>query len=146
MSSVAARPIEVTAVAVLVFVQAVLEAFGGTGFIVAGSVTQEVTVQGTSLPAPLLITVGAVSLLVAVIGVLVGVGLLRGSNVARMVVTILQVVSVALSVIGFFAAAHGQLASDVLSIAVAVVILVFLWSARSGAFFGSKQSDAASFA
>lgn len=133
------RPIEVTIVAIMVFVQAGIEALSGAGLIAGSLMVSDVEIGGESLPPAVVTVIGSFSLLIAVIDVIVAIGLLRGNRAARMLVTILQILTILTSVLGFAAAAHGQLTADLFNLALAVVILAVLWSGRASAFFAQRR-------
>ncbi|WP_353826656.1 DUF7144 family membrane protein [Agromyces sp. SYSU T0242] len=125
------RPVTVTIIAVLAFiagaldmvsgiillfllpVQDVVDGFGGTGQLIAAAIGS--------------IVVGLIT------AVLAG-GLLRGSQVARLVVTVLQVLSLIGSL--FLAVAYlGFPVGEWIGVAVSVVVLILLWTPKSSAFF-----------
>lgn len=116
------RPVGVTVVAVLGIVTGILQILTGTLLVVAG------------LP-----TIGVIGQVVGVITLIVAVYLLRGSRLARLLVTVDFVVSILQSV---FAALQGgsTLTSALIAIVLLVIGLVLLWSGRAHAFFRDEQA------
>ena len=68
--------------------------------------------------------------------IVVAIGLLRGNNASRIVITIFQILSIIASV--FFAIAYPAGAiGEYFSIAVAAIVLILLWTGRASVFFRS---------
>ena len=76
------------------------------------------------------------TILVGVVVIVVAIGLFRGNNASRIVITVFQMVSIILSVFLAIAYPPGAIA-EYFSIAVAAVVLILLWTGRASAFFRS---------
>lgn len=131
MSAAAARPGGVTLVAVLTWISGALNIVVGVVMFFQQS-NAELLAQfgGTSG----IITAGIVSILLGLVIVLVARGLLNGSQVARVLVTIVQALSLAGAVLGVLVA-PGQLVSSLVTGLLALLIIVLLYTARANAFF-----------
>ncbi|WP_022893743.1 DUF7144 family membrane protein [Agromyces subbeticus] len=127
----AVRPGGVTFIAVLTWISGLLDIIGGTILLFQTSVAATVEQFGgaSQLIASAIITILVGGIVIAVAG-----GLLRGSPGARIVVTVFQVLSIALSIFLAIAYPAGAI-GEYFSVAVAVIILAFLWTGRANAFF-----------
>lgn len=127
----AKRPAGVTIVAVLTWISGLLDIIGGSILLFQTSVASTVEAFGG---ASQLIISAIVSILIGAIVMIVGVGLLRGSSGARLVITVFQVLSIAASI--FFAITYppGAIA-EYFSAAVSVIVLALLWTRRANEFF-----------
>ena len=119
----AARPAGVTLIAVIVWINGLLSIIGGiVALIAAGS--------AAFVPA-------IVSIIIGVLTLAVGVGLLRGSRVARVIATIFLVLSLASAiysaVVGI--SALGSIIVPIVSGALALIALILLWTSRASSFF-----------
>lgn len=128
---IAKRPGGVTLVAVLTWISGLLDIIGGVVLLFQTSAAATVEAFGG---ASTLIASAIASILIGAIVIIVANGLLRGSAGARVVITVVQIVSIAASI--FFAIAYpaGAIA-EFFSAAIAVIILALLWSGRANAFF-----------
>ncbi|UOQ88121.1 hypothetical protein MUN74_12580 [Agromyces endophyticus] len=125
------RPGGVTFIAVLVWISGLLDIIGGTILLFQTSVAATVESFGG---ASQLIASAIVSILIGVVVMIVAAGLLRGSSAARLVVTIIEVISIASSIflaIAYPAGAIGEYLSAVIS----VIVIAMLWTRRASAFF-----------
>lgn len=129
----AVRPGGVTFIAVLTWISGLLDIIGGTILLFQTSVAATVEQFGG---ASQLIASAIVAILIGAIVIIVAGGLLRGSPGARIVVTIFQVLSIATSTFLAIAYPAGAI-GEYFSVAIAVIILAFLWSGRANAFFRS---------
>jgi hypothetical protein len=118
------RPGGVTLVAVIAWINGVLAVIGGILILIAG------TAEGSGAA----VVAAWVGIVIGVITILVGVGLLRGSNLARIIATIVFVLNLGSAIFTAFSA-PGQLWSAIITGLLAVVGLVLLYSARANEFF-----------
>jgi hypothetical protein len=118
------RPGGVTLVAVIAWINGVLAVIGGILILIAG------TAEGSTAA----VAAAWVGIVIGVITILVGVGLLRGSNLARIIATIVFVLNLGSAIFTAFSA-PGQLWSAIITGLLAVVGLVLLYSARANEFF-----------
>lgn len=113
-----ARPGGVTLIAVLTWINGALGIISGILALIAG-----------------LGTVGWVTLALGVLTLAVGVGLLNGSNLARVLATIVFVLNVAAAI--YTLTTGGTLWSAIATGGLALIALILLYTARSNAFFRS---------
>jgi len=125
------RPGGVTLVAVLAWISGVLDIIGGSLLLFQTSVYATVERFGG---ASQLIASALFTILVGVVVIVVAVGLLRGNNASRVVITVFQMLSIIGSVFLAIAYPAGAIA-EYFSIAVAVIVLLLLWTRRASAFF-----------
>ena len=118
------RPGGVTLVAVIAWINGLLTLLTGILLFIGGLAAD---VAAVAWVAWLSIIIGAVT-------IIVGVGLLRGSNAARTVAAIVFVLNLITAVITMFTA-PSQLWSAIISAILAIVGLVLLYSEKANAFF-----------
>lgn len=133
MSDSARRPGGVTLVAVLTWISGLLDIFSGTIllFQTSRSATVEQFGGESQLVASALLTI-----LIGVVIIVVAIGLLRGNNASRIVITIFEMLSIIGSVFLAIAYPAGAIA-EYFSIALAVIVLILLWTRRASEFFRS---------
>ena len=133
MSNSVERPGGVTLVAVLTWIGGALDILGGTlalfGTSVAAANEQVANASLYIAASIVVIAIGAVVIVVAV-------GLMRGSNGARIVVTVIEVVSIIGSIFLAIAYPAGAI-GEYFGVAIALVIIALLWTRRANAFFRS---------
>jgi hypothetical protein len=118
------RPGGVTLVAVIAWINGVLGVITGILLLTGGAAADAAAVT----------TAAWITIVIGIITILVGVGLLRGSNVARIVATIVFVLNLANAIWTMFAV-PGQLWVAIINALLAVIGLVLLYSARANEFF-----------
>jgi hypothetical protein len=133
MSNAIARPGGVTIVAVLAWISGALDILGGTILLFQTSVAA--TVEQFGGPSQLIAS-ALLEILVGVVVIVVAVGLLRGNNASRVVITIFQILSIMASVFLAIAYPAGAI-GEYFSIGIAVIVLALLWTSRATAFFRS---------
>jgi hypothetical protein len=131
--SPARRPAGVTLVAVLAWIEGALNVIAGVLLIVF---QHEPSVQNAWSSQASLITSAILTILFGVVVVLIAGGLLRGSGGARLVVTVVQVLSIAADAYTAWAF-PGQFAWAAVSALVSLIIVILLWTGRASAFFRS---------
>jgi len=131
MSNSVARPGGVTLIAVLVWISGALDILGGTILLFQTSVASTVEQFGG---ASQLIVSALSTILIGAVVIVVAVGLMRGSNGARIVVTVFEVVSIAISVFLAIAYPAGAI-GEYFGIALALVVIALLWTGRASTFF-----------
>ncbi|GAA2228716.1 hypothetical protein N1031_05775 [Herbiconiux moechotypicola] len=124
----ARRPAGVTLVAVIVWIQGLFTLLGGIFSLVAAP-------AGGELAGPLAAS-AIISIILGVITIAVGVGLLRGSGVARVLTTIVLLLSIA-NAIYVLLAQPATILGPVVSALLAVVGLIMLYTSRANAYFRS---------
>ena len=127
------RPGGVTLVAVFAWISGLLDIIGGSLLLFQTSV--DATVEQFGGPSQLIAS-ALLEILIGVVVIVVAVGLLRGNNASRVVITIFQILSIVGSV--FFAIAYPAGAiGEYFSIALAAIVLILLWTGRASSFFRS---------
>ena len=126
MNTHAPRPGGVVFVAVLLILCGVLGIIGGAMSIIAGSQHTSTAVEGVELNGTGLMALGIFFIASGVLNLHFAFGILRGSRVARMIITILQVLSIAAGVWGLFSG--GGIFQSIHGILFPLVIIVGLWS------------------
>ncbi|MEF2979125.1 hypothetical protein [Subtercola sp. YIM 133946] len=121
----ATRPGAVTFVAVLVYINGILDVvFGAIGLIAVLSPGAGST-GFSGINAVVLIVLGIITIVVAR-------GLLRGSNTSRTIVLVIEVISI---ISGIFTLFGGQLGSGLVTIIWALVVIAILSTRRAVEFF-----------
>lgn len=155
MANVRVRPPSVTIVVVLlwisfalILVSAIAAFFAGTGLSAAGNEEQIAEeLRALDLPAswapavgPIFLVIGGVLLVLALIQALFAVFISKGSNVARILLTVILVIRLVTSILGMFTASGNIniLFGTVLSVGLDIVILFLLYNAQANSFFTDK--------
>jgi hypothetical protein len=128
-----ARPGGVTLVAVLTWISGLLDIIGGSLLLFQTSV--QATVDQFGGPSQLIAS-ALLTILIGVVVIVVAIGLLRGNNASRVVITIFQILSIVGSVFLAIAYPAGAI-GEYFSIAVAAIVLILLWTGRASSFFRS---------
>ncbi|HXH34266.1 MAG TPA: hypothetical protein VNJ54_07615 [Plantibacter sp.] len=123
----AKRPGGVTLVAVIVWIQGFLSAFGGF-LLMVGANTPNGTMSGFNF-------IGLISLVLGIVTIIVGVGLLRGSSTARVLTTLVLVLSIASAIYAMIAT--GNVATQIISALLAVIGLILLYTKAASDYFRS---------
>jgi hypothetical protein len=127
----AQRPGSVTLVAVLTYINGILNVIGGVIILF----TRDSMVSGNSSALAGITTAAIISIILGVIILIVARGLLRGSSGARAVVGVVMVIDIVNGVLLLFSS---QLANGVIQILWALLIMALLFTRRANAFFGSR--------
>lgn len=128
------RPGSVTFVAVLTFLNGILNVIGGAVILF----TRDSLVRTTDAGAVASVTTSAIlSLVLGIVMLVVARGLLRGNTVARVLVAIVMVISIVNGVLLLFSL---QFFSGILEILWAILVLAFLFTRRASAFFAGDAS------
>ena len=127
----AARPGSVTFVAVLTYINGILNIIGGVILLITRD--QMAGPNGGSVAG--ITTAAIISILLGIIVIIVARGLLRGSPGARVVVTVVMIVDIVNGVILLFS---GQLASGIVQILWSLLIIVLLFTRRANGFFTGR--------
>lgn len=127
------RPGGVTLVAVLTWISGALDFLAGVVlFLQEGDPELRERFAGQAG----VVTIALASMVVGLIAVIVAVGLWRGNLAARMIITVVQVISIVLSL--FLAIAYiGLPVGEWIGIVVSFIALMLLWSKKASAFFNA---------
>lgn len=123
------RPGGVTFVAVIIWIWSLLDVVFGVLSVLALWIPALIIDLGLGLGV---LWNGIVSIVFGIIGFLIAGGLLRGSRVARALVTIWLVISLIGAVI---ALVNGSVLSGVISLVVALLGILLLWAGKAARFF-----------
>jgi hypothetical protein len=158
MSEVRERPSQVTIVVILIWIAFALTVVGAIATILAGTgiaasdparVAEEL--KKLDLPetwstgiGPIIIVAGALMFVIAVIQAIFAVAIARGSNVARILLTILLVIRIVSGVV-FVVTSWGTeswMFGVFLAIALDIIVLLLLFNAKSNEFFTDRVKQA----
>ncbi|MBM7505823.1 hypothetical protein ACFPER_01820 [Agromyces aurantiacus] len=131
----AKRPVTITIIGALAFIAGAIDMISGVLLFLLLPNEEVVANFGGSGG---LIAAAIASIVVGLITAVLGGGLLRGSNPARLIVTVLQVLSIIGSL--FMAVAYigdPSVVGEWLGLAVSVVLVILLWTPKASRFFVS---------
>jgi hypothetical protein len=129
-TSTRARPGTVTAVIVFTWLAAITAILGGiVALLISDAALAEAGVEKSTT-----MTYGIIELILGVVIALVAVGLSKGSNTSRILVSVLMGIRIVIGVYAIFALPNGII-TGVVSVAAALIVLILLWNARATAFF-----------
>lgn len=138
MAEAASRPIGVAIVAVLAFVSGVIDIISGILLIFEGDDPDMTTALGGSGG---LFTTAIGSMVLGLIVVVLSFGLWMGRWISRMIVTVLQFLSLISSL--FLAVANlGNQVGEWASVLVSAIVLILLWTRPASAYFGGSEAAA----
>lgn len=130
----AIRPASVTVVAVLAYINGILNIIGGVVLLF----TRDQMVRASDAGAVAGITTSAIlAIILGIVILIVARGLLNGSRFARGLVTVIMILNAVGGVILLFSL---QFFSGILEILWAVVMLALLYTQRANAFFAGRTS------
>ena len=127
----AARPGSVTFVAVLTYINGILNVIGGVILLI----TRDQVAGSAGGGVAGITTAAIISILLGIIVIIVARGLLRGSPGARVVVTVVMIVDIVNGIILLFS---GQLVSGIVQILWSLLIIVLLFTRRANGFFTGR--------
>ncbi len=133
MSAAARRPLGVTLIAVLAWLEGALNIVAGALLLV---LQHEPGVRDAWSDPAALITSAILTILFGLVVVLVAGGLLRGSNGARIVVTVVEVLAIAGDAFTAWAF-PAQFAWSAIGALVSLIVIILLWTGRASDFFRS---------
>jgi hypothetical protein len=128
------RPGSVTVVVVLTWISAILVLIGAV--ILFGVAF---TVDAADLPAGrnFVLTAAFVALVIGLITAWVAYALSKGSNFARLLVSLVQVLNIANQIWMWIQFGGNYVISAIINIAIAVIILALVWNRRANEFFAA---------
>ena len=132
------RPLGVTLVAVLLFISGIIGAIGGVLTLIGAANSASATVEGVQLDSTGIFLLGGFVLAVAVLNLIFAFGILRGNRVARMIVTILQVLAIVSGVIALVTSG-GAVWHGIYNLLMPILIVALLWTGvRTRDFFAKR--------
>ena len=131
------RPLGVTIVAALAIISGIFDVLGGLLLL---PMQNDAAVADVFGGAGMVVALAVVSTLVGILTLVIAFGLLRGNPVARIAATILQALSLVMS-IWVAIAQPSTLATEIPSALVALAIIVLLWSADATRYFRGLAPD-----
>ena len=132
------RPVGVAIVAIVAFVQAFFAIFGGLALIVERNSNELLTHVDSS--SNTVTTYGVLAIIWGAVAFFVAWGLWHGANWARIVVGILEALSIAGGVYLLFAWGGTYIWTGLWQILIALIVLYFLFGARGEAFFSQRRA------
>ncbi|MRX44429.1 DUF7144 family membrane protein [Agromyces kandeliae] len=129
------RPVAVTVVGALVWVNAALDLVAGFFLLVLATIGGDDAATRTTWAI-----MGSVSLVLGAIAAVVAFGLMRGNSVARIAITVIEVFSIIASVSAAIANPASAV-NEIVSALIAVAILLLLWSGEATRFFRGLAPD-----
>ncbi len=131
------RPLGVTIVAALAIISGIFDVLGGLLLLPMQNDDAVANVFGGP---PMVVALAVISTLVGILTLVIAFGLLRGNPVARIGATVLQVLSLAMSLwVGI--AQPSALATEIPSALLALAVIALLWSADATRFFRGLAPD-----
>ncbi|MEY3732888.1 MAG: hypothetical protein RL347_247 [Actinomycetota bacterium] len=158
MSDVRERPSQVTIVVILIWIAFALTVVGaiatilvGTGIAASDPARVAEELKKLDLPetwstgiGPIIIVAGALMFVIAIIQAIFAVAIARGSNVARILLTILMVIRIVSGIV-FIVTSWGTetwMFGVFLAIALDIIVLLLLFNAKSNEFFADRVKQA----
>jgi hypothetical protein len=127
------RPAGVTLVAVLIWISGGLDIISGI-ILLTQSGDPEMNVRFAGQTG--FFSVGVTSIVLGAIAIIVAIGLWRGNTAARMIITVIEVLSIIGSL--FLAIAYiGEPIGEWIGIVVSLVAVILLWSRKASEFFNA---------
>lgn len=133
----APRPTSVTVAVAIGWISVIIDVVAGVALLVLAGNDDVTSALGTD--AATARTIGIVTLVMAAILALVVYMLGQGSNIARMLVTIVMLVRIGVSIWALFAFGTHQLAEAIIAIAIAVTAIALLWNDKANTFFATNN-------
>jgi hypothetical protein len=133
----APRPTSVTVAVAIGWISVIIDLVAGVALLVLAGNDDVTSALGTD--AATARTIGIVTLVMAAILALVVYLLGQGSNIARMLVTIVMLVRIGVSIWALVAFGTHQLAEAIIAIAIAVTAIALLWNDKANTFFATNN-------
>ncbi len=121
------RPVGVTIVAVLAWISGFFSILGGILMIVSG-------LEVASMSREALIVAAVISIIVGIAVIIVSFGLFRGSNVARIITTVVFVLNIVNAVVQMFTGSQ-SLWTALLSALPSIIGVILLYTKAANSFF-----------
>lgn len=121
------RPVGVTIVAVLAWISGFFSILGGILMIVSG-------LEVASMPREALIVAAVISIIVGIVVIIVSFGLFRGSNVARIITTVVFVLNIINAIVQMFTGTQ-SIWTALLSALPSIIGVILLYTKPANAFF-----------
>jgi len=129
----APRPGSVTVVVVLTWISAIVAILGG----VLALVLSEESLADAGISKSTATTYGWTEIVLGIIIALVAVGLSRGNNLSRILVSALMVLRAIVGIWAMLQLPNGMISGTV-TVVIALVVLFLLWNQRASAFFATN--------
>jgi uncharacterized membrane protein len=121
------RPVGVTIVAVLAWISGFFSILGGILMIISG-------LEVASMPREALIVAAVISIIVGIVVIIVSFGLFRGSNVARIITTVVFVLNIVNAIVQMFTGTQ-SIWTALLSALPSIIGVILLYTKPANAFF-----------
>jgi hypothetical protein len=132
------RPVGVTTVAVIAFVQSSFGILGGLALIIERNDRELIAHVGQS--SARITTYGVAAIIWGVVTFFASLGLWNGANWARILVGILEVTNVAAGLYLLFAWSGTYIWNGIWQIGIALLVLYFLFGSRGDEFFSRRAT------
>ncbi len=132
------RPVTITIIGVFAFIAGLLDMISGV-ILFFRLVNPEVVARFGGSGGLIAAAIG--SIIVGLITVILAGGLLRGSNTARLIITVLQVLSIIGSL--FMAVAYmsdPSVAGEWIGVVFSVILVILLWTPKASRFFTGTRA------
>ena len=133
----APRPTSVSVAVAIGWIAVILDVVAGVTLLVLAGNGDVTSALGTDESTAR--TIGIVSLVIAAILAVVVYLLGKGSNVSRMLVTIVMLLRIGFAIWAIVAFGTHQLTEAIVSMAVAVTAIVLLWNDKANTFFATNR-------
>ncbi len=134
------RPVGVTILVVLLWIQAVLQIIGGIVLIFARNDVD--ILNQTSLSSGGMLTVGILGIIIGAITALVANGVGRGSNFARWIVAFFACLNLVYGIVEIFSISGHLIATGLVTVLLGVVVLYILFGERGSREFFERAGPA----
>lgn len=133
-----ARPLGVMLVAALLLLSGVVGLVGGILGLIGSSSTTSASVEGVALDGTGIALLSGFLLVVAVLNVIFAFGILRGSRAARMIITILQVLTIISGIVGLVTSG-AEIWHGIYNLLMPILIVALLWTGVGTREFFAKR-------
>jgi hypothetical protein len=129
------RPGSVTIVVILTWITAIFALIGAAILFVVAT-----TVNSSDLPATknVMFAAAVIALVLGLVTAWVAYALSKGSNFARFLVSLVQVLNIANAIWTWIELGGNYVISAILNIAIAMIILILVWNRRANEFFATR--------
>jgi uncharacterized membrane protein len=121
------RPVGVTIVAVLAWISGFFSILGGILMLISG-------LEVASMSREALIIAAVISIIIGIVVIIVSFGLFRGSNVARIITTVVFVLNIVNAVVQIFTGTQ-SIWTALLSALPSIIGVILLYTKSANAFF-----------
>lgn len=137
-TSTARRPVGVTIVGVLMIIAGALTVIAGILALVGAASGASADINGVGIGPAGFTATGIIAIIIGALNILLAFGILRGNNTVRVIVTILQVISL-VGAVWALVSGTGTMWSNIQNIVIPIIIIALLWAGeKTKAFFAKR--------